>query len=114
MKTKVKLIRKRIETTEVEIEVPNLLSIEGNNDQEFYYNLSHAILEQAEEKAKDWVQEDYSKSSFNNQYIDKLDVDANVCICGHTYHRHFDGYDRMKAVGCKYCGCYCFVKANNE
>lgn len=28
-----------------------------------------------------------------------------VCECSHTYDRHFDGYENMKAVGCKYCEC---------
>lgn len=28
-----------------------------------------------------------------------------VCKCGHSYYRHFDSYENMEAVGCKYCGC---------
>jgi len=28
-----------------------------------------------------------------------------VCECGHTYHRHFDSYEGMAPVGCKYCQC---------
>jgi hypothetical protein len=27
------------------------------------------------------------------------------CLCGHTYERHFDGYDDNSGVGCKYCMC---------
>lgn len=27
------------------------------------------------------------------------------CACGHPYRRHFDTYDDMAPVGCKYCGC---------
>lgn len=117
MKTKVKLIRMRQETTEVEVEVPDILYIEGNNEQELYYNLSEAILQRAIEKAKNavWSQGDCSEPSFNNQYIDELDVNENICICGHTYHRHFDTYENMRPVGCKYCGCDFFVKkAENE
>lgn len=30
------------------------------------------------------------------------------CKCGHPYYRHFDSYDDMEAVGCKYCPCYTF------
>jgi hypothetical protein len=114
MKTKVKLIRHRIETTEVEVEVPDILSIEGSNDQELYYNLSDAILECAEAKSKDWKSGDCSKASFDNHYIDDLDIDSNICICGHTYHRHFDTYEDMRSIGCKYCGCYCFVGKSDE
>jgi len=32
------------------------------------------------------------------------DPDA-ICICGDTYVRHFDPYNKMEAVGCKYCRC---------
>ncbi len=31
--------------------------------------------------------------------------DDKVCQCGHEYHRHFDSYENMRNVGCKYCGC---------
>jgi hypothetical protein len=31
--------------------------------------------------------------------------DDKICECGHTYYRHFDTYEGMAPVGCKYCGC---------
>lgn len=31
--------------------------------------------------------------------------DNRLCVCGHPYHRHFDSYDDMRAIGCKYCEC---------
>lgn len=34
--------------------------------------------------------------------------DDKICKCGHPYHRHFDSYENMENVGCKYCGCYKF------
>lgn len=34
--------------------------------------------------------------------------DDKECKCGHVYYRHFDTYENMKPVGCKYCGCYTF------
>lgn len=37
--------------------------------------------------------------------------DSRVCKCGHSYRRHFDGYENMAPVGCKYCGCHDFVEA---
>lgn len=33
--------------------------------------------------------------------------DNKLCRCGHTYERHFDTYDNMSPVGCKYCGYDC-------
>lgn len=32
-----------------------------------------------------------------------------VCECGHPYYRHFDTYEEMYPVGCKYCECSNFV-----
>lgn len=34
--------------------------------------------------------------------------DSRICKCGHSYDRHFDSYDEMSVVGCKYCDCYLF------
>lgn len=36
--------------------------------------------------------------------------DDRICECGHSYYRHFDSYEEMEPVGCKYCGCYVFVE----
>lgn len=34
--------------------------------------------------------------------------DDRMCVCGHVYYRHFDTYDNMANVGCKYRGsCEC-------
>ena len=40
--------------------------------------------------------------------------DERQCVCGHSYHRHFDSYEDMDPVGCKYfmdCGCKGFKEA---
>jgi hypothetical protein len=37
--------------------------------------------------------------------------DDKICKCGHPYYRHFDSYEMMETVGCKYCGCYLFEEA---
>ena len=31
--------------------------------------------------------------------------DDILCVCGHPYYRHFDTYEQMAPVGCKYCPC---------
>jgi len=39
---------------------------------------------------------------FGKRY-DPLFGDDRLCECGHPYYRHFDTYDGMNPVGCKYC-----------
>ena len=34
--------------------------------------------------------------------------DDKVCKCGYTYYRHFDSYEEMSTIGCKYCECFYF------
>lgn len=40
--------------------------------------------------------------------------DNRICWCGHPYYRHFDTYDDMSHVGCKYCGCSNFKEESKE
>jgi hypothetical protein len=40
--------------------------------------------------------------------------DNRICVCGHAYYRHFDSYENMRPVGCKYCMCQEFVEAPND
>lgn len=40
--------------------------------------------------------------------------DDRVCVCGHVYSRHFDSYEEMANVGCKYCGCHNFQELSTE
>jgi len=47
--------------------------------------------------------------SYNPKYGDE-----RICYCGHPYHRHFDSYEHMDPVGCKYCDCYTFVEKIND
>lgn len=34
--------------------------------------------------------------------------DDKICECGHVYYRHFDTYEDMSPIGCKYCPCRVF------
>jgi hypothetical protein len=36
------------------------------------------------------------------------------CKCGHPYHRHFDTWEDMYPIGCKYCDCPRFEPAEKE
>lgn len=40
--------------------------------------------------------------------------DDRVCRCGHKYYRHFDTYEEMANVGCKYCHCSMFKERTCE
>lgn len=58
-----------------------------------------------------------NKSKRNNApYIIKVKVitekhynpnygDNKKCKCGHSYEKHFDSYENMSPLGCKYCDC---------
>jgi len=46
-----------------------------------------------------------TKLKYNPNYGDN-----RICKCGHPYYRHFDSYDDMRNVGCKYCSCAEFVE----
>ena len=35
--------------------------------------------------------------------------DDKICKCGHSYYRHFDNYEGMAPIGCKYCPCDEFI-----
>ena len=37
--------------------------------------------------------------------------DEKLCKCRHSYYRHFDSYEGMAPVGCKYCQCDEFIPA---
>ncbi|AXG66232.1 hypothetical protein SEA_ANNADREAMY_137 [Streptomyces phage Annadreamy] len=45
--------------------------------------------------------------SVDRLWDEKHDQDAE-CTCGHVYHRHFDSYEDMYPIGCKYCECDTF------
>ena len=48
--------------------------------------------------------------TYNRKYGDN-----RKCVCGHPYYRHFDSYEGMEPVGCKYCnGCYKFVECRSD
>lgn len=37
--------------------------------------------------------------------------DDRICVCSHTYYRHFDSYDNHAPIGCKYCSdCWTFIE----
>jgi hypothetical protein len=44
-----------------------------------------------------------SESKRRRKPYDPAFGDDRLCTCGHTYYRHFDPYEDMEPVGCKYC-----------
>lgn len=44
--------------------------------------------------------------AFDFEVYDKDFGDDEDCKCGHPYYRHFDTYEKMEHVGCKYCDCF--------
>lgn len=56
-----------------------------------------------------WVEVTTQERRYNPEY-----GDDRLCECGHPYHRHFDSYDEMADVGCKYCHCTTFVEETDQ
>ena len=50
-------------------------------------------------------QEPYVEVRLIQYHYNKDYGDTRVCECGHSYVRHFDPYESMENVGCKYCAC---------
>jgi hypothetical protein len=83
-----------------------------NISEETYLEMKKLVEEYEQDKPVD---------SFDKPYIEVITVkrklkynpkfgNDKICECGHPYHRHFDSYDRMSNIGCKYCECYNFVE----
>ena len=56
----------------------------------------------------DWVCEIIKMSPAKTQIEIMYDPEygsEKLCQCGHPYYRHFDPYEGMQPVGCKYCSC---------
>jgi len=53
------------------------------------------------------------RTTLDRCYNPEYDEDAE-CLCGHAYYRHFDTYENMYPIGCKYCGCRTFVPATTQ
>jgi len=63
------------------------------------------------------IREDQNPADIGRMYIETMGFevietvtlyDPNFgddveCECGHAYYRHFDTYEEMEPVGCKYC-----------
>lgn len=78
---------------------PLSLNVPGNKTNEEVYDFMRSIFQ-------DLIDEKFAEQS---AYDPKFG-DHRVCICSeeehsHTYERHFDSYDNMRPVGCKYCSC---------
>jgi len=55
---------------------------------------------------KPYLEETVIELKYNPNY-----GDDRICVCGHSYYRHFDSYENMDAIGCKYCyDCRNFVE----
>ena len=55
------------------------------------------------ETVKPYLVKVIKKRAWNPEYPQE-----EVCACGHAYERHFDSYDKMDPIGCKYCQCFTF------
>lgn len=73
--------------------------------QELLAKIKSASLAECQDIAEQLL--DYIQVSCYSAY-DPNFGDNKKCVCGHAYYRHFDTYDQMYPVGCKYCECDTF------
>lgn len=62
--------------------------------------------------SKDRLISEYRESQGLAPIWDENHDENDICLCGHWYYRHFDSYENMRPIGCKYCDCYIFKSAN--
>lgn len=55
--------------------------------------------------AADFIKDKLEESAMTKRLYNRDYGDDKICICGHPYYRHFDTYENMRPVGCKYCDC---------
>jgi hypothetical protein len=92
--------------------------------EETYLEMKKLIAEYEEQQLK--KSDEIEKVIVELPYLEAVDVEINQyvrynpkygdnreCECGHSYYRHFDSYEQMDAVGCKYCECYNFIEAKS-
>jgi hypothetical protein len=66
-------------------------------------------LPNIEEEAYTYTQETVTHKHYNPAF-----GDDRICKCGHSYYRHFDSWENMYPIGCKYCQCGHFEEATPE
>jgi hypothetical protein len=72
------------------------------NGRIYYYELYHT------ERFSCWRKLIWPADGLNEISLDEWDCgrdQESICRCGHSYRRHFDSYEGMSNVGCKYCFC---------
>lgn len=65
------------------------------------------------ESVLDREDEGHYVSCANEIEYDPQFGDDKLCLCGDPYYRHFDTYDDMAPIGCKYC-CHYGSDTQNE
>ena len=79
----------------------------GSDEERWYLEVREFLLSiQAIEPETDGP---YIDGKYNPNY-----GDDKKCECGHDYYRHFDTYEDMLPVGCKYCECRRFIQNKAE
>lgn len=88
--------------------------------EEMINDVLKGLIEEAEHLQG--IDDSPSEADASKPYITSIEIvthyaynknygDDKLCKCGHPYYRHFDTYEQMEAVGCKYCRCSHFEEA---
>jgi hypothetical protein len=74
----------------------------SNTTEEYMFAVKMRAAHEELHKFLETQREDIGSESqvYNPVFGDEL-----PCACGHIYYRHFDPWEDMAPVGCKYCVC---------
>lgn len=96
----------------------------NNKNEEFAKELNKLLKKYDMEESQNGEIIEVGEEESEEPYLEKIQIirkkrynpnykEKTRCICGHSYHRHFDFYDDYfdegPEVGCKYCGCSDYV-----
>jgi len=101
-------------TPGLSVSLPHVMALwSGERDEDGNWN----VPEWAIQKARELNRVLNSTTSVDFSHVERYDKDygdSKLCECEHQYHRHFDSYEDMSPVGCKYCDCDTFREKQED
>lgn len=79
-----------------------------------YFDVSTlGVLKESQEENPPYLETSNIVLEHEHKYNENYGDDRE-CECGHPYYRHFDTYEQMYPIGCKYCCCLEFKDGSQD